>query len=409
MNLKVWLLAIIVANFVVMPAANAEISDGVVKIGVLSDMNGPYADQAGPGSVIAAKMAVKDYKKQTGSSLNIEVVSADHQNKSDVGAAIARKWYDVEGVDAITDLTTSSVALAVNQITKDKNKVGLFASAATSELTGKACTPNTVHWTWDTWMLAHSTGSAVVQQGGDTWFFITADYAFGHDLEQETTEVVQEMGGEVLGHVRMPIGMNDFSSFILQAQSSKAKIIGLANAGEDLLNTVKQANEFGVISGGQRLAGLLVLLNNVHALGLESAQGLLAASPFYWDLNDGTRGWAKRFAKLNSGTYPNMQHAGVYASVLHYLKAVDEVQDDNDGAKVVEKMKEMPTDDPLFGKGEIRIDGRKTHPVYLFQVKSPEESKYGWDYYKLVETIPADKAFRPLNQGGCDLVNEGKS
>ena len=384
-------------------SAHAQISGNVVKIGVMNDMSGLYADIGGPGSVIAAKMAVEDYLKATKSSLKVEVVSADHQNKPDVGSSIARKWYETDGVDMIADVPTSSVALAVNQVTKDMGKAFVNTGAASSDLTGKDCSPNTVHWLYDTWMLANGTGSAIVKTGGDTWFFLTADYAFGHALERDTEAVVLKNGGKVLGKVRHPLATQDFSSFLLQAQASKAKVIGLANAGGDTINSIKQAAEFGIVKGGQSLAGLLVFLTDVHGLGLQTAQGLIVTETFYWDLNDQTRAWSKRFAAANGGKYPSMDHAGVYAVVLHYLKAVEAAKTD-DGTKVVAKMKELPTDDPLFGKGTIRQDGRKIHPAYLFEVKKPSESKGPYDYYKLRATIPADQAFRPLAEGGCPLV-----
>ncbi len=383
--------------------ANAQISGNVVKIGVLNDMSGVYADIGGPGSVVAAKMAVEDYLKSSKSSLKVEVVSADHQNKPDVGSSIARKWYDSDGVDMIVDVPTSSVGLAINQVTKEKGKAYVNTGSATSDLTGKDCSPNTVHWLYDTWMLAHGTGSAVVKSSGDTWYFLTADYAFGHALERDTSEVVKASGGKILGSVKVPLNTQDFSSFLLQAQSSKAKIIGLANAGGDTINSIKQAAEFGIVKGGQKLAGLLVFLPDVHGLGLNTAQGLQITESWYWDLNDASRAFAKRFAAQHGGKYPSSDHAGVYAGVLHYLKAVDAAKTD-DGTKVVAKMKELPTDDPLFGKGSIRADGRKIHPVYLFEVKKPSESKGPYDYYKVLQTIPADKAFRPIDQGNCPLV-----
>ena len=383
--------------------ANAQISGNVVKIGVLNDMSGVYADIGGPGSVVAAKMAVEDYLKSSKSSLKVEVVSADHQNKPDVGSSIVRKWYDSDGVDMIVDVPTSSVGLAINQVTKEKGKAYVNTGSATSDLTGKDCSPNTVHWLYDTWMLAHGTGSAVVKSGGDTWYFLTADYAFGHALERDTSEVVKASGGKILGSVKVPLNTQDFSSFLLQAQSSKAKIIGLANAGGDTINSIKQAAEFGIVKGGQKLAGLLVFLPDVHGLGLNTAQGLQITESWYWDLNDASRAFAKRFAAQHGGKYPSSDHAGVYAGVLHYLKAVDAAKTD-DGTKVVAKMKELPTDDPLFGKGSIRADGRKIHPVYLFEVKKPSESKGPYDYYKVLQTIPADKAFRPIDQGNCPLV-----
>ena len=382
--------------------AGAQISDGVIKIGVMNDMSGLYADIAGPGSVVAAKMAVEDFGAAA-KGMKVEIVSADHQNKPDVGSTIARTWYDVDKVDAIADVPTSSVGLAVNQITREKGKVMLNSGTASSDLTGKACSPNTVHWTYDTWMLANGTGSAMVKSGGDTWFFLTADYAFGHALERDTEAVVLKNGGKVLGKVRHPFPGQDFSSFLLQAQASKAKVIGLANAGGDTINSIKQAAEFGITKGGQNLAGLLVFVTDVHGLGLNTAQGLVLTETFYWDLNDQTRAWTKRFVAANGGKYPSMVHAGVYASVLHYLKAVEAAKTD-DGTKVVAKMKELPTDDPLFGKGTIRADGRKIHPAYLFEVKKPSESKGPWDYYKVRATIPADQAFRPIDQGDCPLV-----
>ena len=384
-------------------AADAAISGGVVKIGVLTDMSGLAADTAGAGSVVAAKLAVEDFEKAHKPKFKIEIISADHQNKPDVGAAIARRWYETEGVDAIADVPVSSVALAVAKLSADKDKAFLNSGAGSADLTGKACEPTTVHWTYDTWMLAHGTGSAVVKRGGDTWFFLTADYAFGHSLESETAAVVKAAGGKVLGNVRAPLGTQDFSSFLLQAQASKAKIIGLANAAGDTINSIKQASEFGITKGNQKLAALLIALTDVHSLGLPTSQGLLLTNAFYWDLNDGTRAWAKRFAAGHGGSYPTQIQAGVYAAIVHYLKAV-QAADSDDGLTAVNKMKEMPTDDPLFGKGKVRIDGRTIHPAYLFEVKKPSESKGAWDYYKLLATIPADQAFRPLNEGGCKLV-----
>jgi len=356
-------------------AAQAQISDNVIKIGVLTDMSSLYTDLAGAGSVVAAKMAVED-------------------------SGIEKRGYKV---DVIVDVPNSGVALAVNQITKDKGKAFLVSGAATSDLTGKACTPNTIHWTYDTWMLANGTGGAIVKTGGDTWYFITADYAFGQALERDTAAVVTKNGGKVVGGVKVPLNNQDFSSFLLQAQASKAKIIGLANAGGDTTNSIKQAAEFGIVKGGQNLAGLLVFLTDVHALGLPTAQGLIFTETFYWDMNDQTRAFANRFAKLDKGIHPTMVHAGVYSAVLHYLKAVEALKSD-DGTKVIAKMKEMPTDDPLFGKGSVRADGRKIHPAYLVEVKKPAESKGEWDLYKIRATIPADQAFRPMADGGCPLA-----
>jgi branched-chain amino acid transport system substrate-binding protein len=393
-----------VALGLIAEAAHAQITGNVVKIGVVNDQSSVYADIQGPGAVAAVRLAVEDAGKAVG--VPVEVVVADHQNKPDVAVSIVRQWIDRDGVDVITDVGSSSVALAVNEVVREKNKVMFPASTATADLTGKACSPNTVHWTYDTWAMANSTGKAIVKTGGDTWFFVTADYAFGHSLEREVTNVVKAAGGKVLGSVRHPLNTADFSSFLLQAQASKAKIIGLSNAGGDMVNSIKQAAEFGIVRGGQKLAGLLVFISDVHALGLRPAQGLQFTESFYWDLNDQTRAWSKRFAEKHGGKMPGMAHAGNYASVLHYLKAVAALKSDADGRAVVAKMKELPTDDPAFGKGTIREDGRKIHPMYLFEAKSPDQSKGAWDYYKLVATIPAAEAFRPLEQGDCPLVKK---
>ncbi len=374
-----------------------------VKLGILTDMSSLYTDLAGAGSVLAARMAADDFGAAA-KGIKVDFVSADHQNKADVGSNIARQWIDVDKVDVIVDVPNSGVALAINEIAKDKNKVFLVSGAASSGLTGAACSPNTVHWTYDTWALANGTGSAIVKTGGDSWFFLTADYAFGHQLEADTAAVVNKLGGKVLGQVRHPLNANDFSSFLLQAQSSRAKIVGLANAGGDTVNTIKQAAEFGIVRRGQNLAGLLVFLTDVHALGLETAQGLIMTEAFYWDQNDASRAFAKRFSAANKGIHPTMVHAGVYASVTHYLKAVEAGKSAADGKAVVERMKAMPTDDPLFGKGTVRKDGRKIHDMYLFEVKKPSESKAPWDYYKLRATIPAAEAFRPLADGKCPIA-----
>ncbi len=386
------------------PAHAQGVSDGVIKIGVLNDQSSLYADLAGQGSVVAARMAVEDYGAAA-KGLKVEIVSADHQNKPDVGSGIARQWLDQDKVDVIVDVPNSGVALALNQIIKEKGKALLISGAATADLTGKACSPNTIHWTYDTWALANGTGNAIVKTGGDSWFFITADYAFGHALERDTENVVNKAGGKVLGKVRHPLNTQDFSSFLLQAQASKAKIIGLANAGGDTTNAIKQAAEFGIVKGGQNLAGLLVFITDVHALGLDKAQGLIMTETFYWDQNDRTRAFAKRFAERNRNIHPTMIHAGVYSAVTHYLKAVEALKAD-DGTRVIAKMKDTPTDDPLFGKGSIRPDGRKVHPAYLFEVKKPSESKGAWDYYKQRAVIPAEQAFRPVNEGDCPLVKK---
>jgi branched-chain amino acid transport system substrate-binding protein len=402
MTFKRKILAAAAALALAAGTAQAQISGNVVKIGILTDMSGLYADLGGQGSVTAAKMAIEDFgAKKKG--LNVEVVFGDHLNKPDVGSQIARKWYDSEGVDAIFDVPNSGVALAVNEVTREKKKAFIVSGAASSDLTGSKCSPYTVHWTYDTWMLANGTGKAIVKTGGDTWFFITADYAFGHALERDTSAVVTANGGKVLGDVKVPLNTQDFSSFLLQAQASKAKIIGLANAGGDTINSIKQAAEFGIVKGGQSPAGLLVFLSDVHGIGLDKAQGLILTETFYWDMNGETRAWSKRFAALNGGKYPTMVQAGVYSGVLHYLKAVEAIKSD-DGGKVVAEMKKLPTDDPLFGKGSVREDGRVIHNAYLFEVKKPSESKGPYDYYKLRATIPAAEAFRPLKDGGCALV-----
>jgi branched-chain amino acid transport system substrate-binding protein len=388
-------------------ATSALAQDKNVKIGVLNDMSSLYADIGGPNSVAAIKMAVEDSGLQA-KGWKIEVLSGDHQNKPDVGVNIARQWIDNEKVDVIADTPNSGVALAVSNLVKDKNAVLLNSGAATADLTGKACTPNTISFTYDTYMLANGTGKALTKAGGDSWFFLTADYAFGHALERDTSAVVTQNGGKVLGSVKHPLNTSDFSSFLLQAQSSKAKVVGLANAGGDTTNAIKQASEFGIVSGGQKLAALLLFVNDVHALGLKVAQGLTFTESFYWDLNDQTRAWSNRFIKVSpKGTMPSMTVAGNYAAVLHYLKALEALGGNpHDGAKVVAKMKEIPTDDPLFGKGPLRADGRRIIPAYLFEVKKPEESKYPWDYYKLIATIPPEDAAKPLEASDCPLVKK---
>ena len=384
-------------------AANAQQVN--VKIGVLSDMSSLYADIGGPGSVAAAKMAIADFTKDN-PNVKVEMIAGDHQNKPDIGSQIANQWYDVDKVDMIVDVPNSGVALAVSQVANQKNKVFIVSGAAASDLTGPKCNANTIHWSYDTWMLANGTGTAIVKTGGNTWFFLTADYAFGHALERDTMAAVEKAGGKVVGKVRHPLNTNDFSSFLLQAQSSKAKVIGLANAGGDTINSIKQAAEFGIVKGGQSLAGLLVFASDVAALGLPTAQGLVLTETWYWDMNDANRAWTKRWQQERQGKWPTMIHAGVYAGVLHYLKAAVALKGNvGDGKAVVAQMKSMPTDDPLFGKGTIRPDGRKIHPAYLLEVKKPEESKHPGDFYKVRATIPADEAFRPLKEGNCPLVS----
>ena len=385
--------------------ARARVSDDVVKIGVLDDMSGLYADIQGPGDVVAVKMAVEDF----GGTVNgkpIEVISADHQNKADVGSAIIRRWFDTEKVDAVLGLGNSAVALAGQAIAQEKNKVAITTSAASTALTGKACSPNGIHWVYDTYALATGTANAIMKQGNtDTWFFVTADYAFGHALEQDTTAVVKKNGGTVVGSVRAPINTSDFSSFLLQAQSSKAKVIGLANAGADAINSIKTASDFGLTAGGQKLAGLLVLITDIHSMGLSVAQGLMFTEAYYWDQNDETRAFAKRFAERHGGKPPTMLQAGIYSAAMHYLKAVKAAGTD-EALTVIAQMKKMPVNDFMTKNGTIREDGRMMRDMYLLQAKKPSESKSEWDLMKVVATIPADEAFRPLSESECPLVKK---
>jgi len=378
----------------------------VFRIGVLNDQSGLYADTAGIGSVIATQMAVDDFEPEK-HGFRVEVISADHQNKPDIGSSIARRWYDLEKVDAIVDVPTSSVALAIADISRDRNKAFLVASAGTSDLTAKACTPNTVHWTYDTWALANGTARAMIKRGGDSWYFLTADYAFGHALERDAAEVVKANGGKVLGRTLAPFQTSDFSSFILQAQGSGAKVVALANSGGDTINSVKQAAEFG-LPQKQSLVSLLTFISDIHSLGLKTAQGLMLTNAFYWDRTDGTRAFAKALGEKTSGRMPTMTQAGSYAATLHWMKAIAAMDKAkaHDGAAVVAKMKEIPTDDPLFGKGYIRPDGRTIHDMYLWQVKAPEESKGPYDYLKLVAVIPGDEAFRPMSPEACPMLKK---
>ena len=381
--------------------------DKVVKIGSLSDQSGLYSDVGGPGSTLAAQMAVED-SGLLAKGWKIDVISGDHQNKPDIGSNIARQWFDIDKVDVIVDVPNSGVALAVNNIIKEKNAVFLNSGAGTSDLTNAQCSPNTIHWTYDTFMLANGTGTALTKAGGNSWFFLTADYAFGAALERDTTAAVTANGGKVAGGVKHPLNTSDFSSFLLQAQASKAKVIGLANAGGDTSNAIKQASEFGIIQGGQKLAALLMFITDVHAIGLPVAQGLSFTETFYWDMNDQSRAFSKRFQeRIRNKQVPTMSQAGVYSSLIHYFKALEALGGNpHDGVKVVAKMKEMPTDDALFGKGSIQPNGRKIHPAYLFEVKKPAESKGPWDYYKTVATIPAEEAFTPLAKSTCALLKK---
>jgi branched-chain amino acid transport system substrate-binding protein len=377
-----------------------------LKIGCLTDMSGPYKDLAGPNAVAAVHQALDEYGV-SGKGMTVEVLSADHLNKPDVGSTVARQWFDRDGVDLIVEVANSGVALAVAGVAKEKNKVYINSGAATSDLTGALCNANTIHWVYDTYMLAKSTGGAMVKTGGDSWFFITADYAFGKALQRDTTEFVTGAGGKVLGSVAYPFpGTSDFSSYLIQAQGSGAKVLGIANAGADTINTIKQAKEFG-ITGKMRLAGLLLFLTDIHSLGLDTAQGIVLTDSFYWDMNDRARAFSNRFSPKIGGARPTMVHAGVYSSVLHYLKTASAMGVDKvklDGAATIAEMKKIPTDDDCFGPGSIRADGRKLHPAYLWEVKKPSESKGPWDYYKPLATTPADQAFRPLDKGACPLV-----
>ncbi len=385
--------------------AAAQVSDEVVRIGVLADMNGLYSDLSGAGSIAAAQLAVEDFGG-TVLGKRIEVVSADHQNRPDIGANIARRWIDREQVDVIVDVPVSSIAFAVQEITRERNRAFLISSSGASDLTGRACSPVSVHWTYDTYALAHAIGGALLKQGADRWFFITADYAFGHALERDAMAVVRAAGGRVLGSVRHPQDTSDFSSYLLQARASGAQVIALANAGGDTVNAIKQANEFGV-TRTQQIVGLLTYISDVHSLGLQHAQGLLLASAFYWDMDDETRAWARRFlARVNK--VPTMANAGVYGAVLHYLKAANVAKTDN-ATKVVQAMKDLPIND-FFTKGaSVREDGRVMRNIYLFQVKAPAESRYRFDYYKLLATVPAEQAFRPLAEGGCPMTGGAAS
>jgi len=382
-------------------ASAQEISDDMVKIGVLTDMSSLYADATGKGSLAAVQMAVEDYGGKVRGK-PIEVISADHQNKPDIGVAIARNWYDNEKVDAIFDVPTSSVALPVSALTREKNKVNINSGGGSSDLTGVACSPNTIHWTYDTYALSNVAGRAMVKRGENTWFFITADYAFGMALERDAANVVKDSGGTVLGDVRHPLNNPDFSSFLLQAQASKAKVVALANAGGDTQNALKQAAEFGITQGGQKMIALLLEITDTHSLGINATQGLIVTDGFYWDMNDETRAFSKRF-NVRVGHMPTMIQAGLYSATMHYLKAIEAIGTD-EAQKVTAQMRATPINDFFAKGGKIRIDGRMVHDMYLFEVKKPQESKGDWDLYKLIATVPGDEAFRPLDKGGCPLV-----
>jgi branched-chain amino acid transport system substrate-binding protein len=381
----------------------AAADDGPLRLGLILDMSSLYADITGVGSETAAKMAAEDFGGKV-LGRPIEIMVADHQNKADIAAEIARKWFDTEHVEALMDVAASATALAAINVAKDKNKVVILNGPGASAITNEACMPSSVHYTYDTYSMAHVVGAATVKSGGDSWFFITADYAFGYALEKDTSDVIRAAGGKVLGDVRVPLNTADFSSFLLQAQTSKAKVIGLANAGGDFINSVKQSAEFGIAKGGQNLAGLLVFINDVNSLGLEATQGMMLASAFYWDMNDETRAWAKRFFE-RVHKMPNMGQAGVYSATTHYLKAV-QAAGTTATEPVMKAMRDTPISDFFTKNGRIRADGRMVHDMYLFEVKKPAESKYPWDYYKLVATVPADQAFLPLSESRCPLVKK---
>ena len=395
------LLGSVAATWPFAAAAHAEISGGIVKLGVLTDETGVLSTPSGEGSIEATRMAVEDFGGKAAGK-PIEIIHADHQNKTDIGAAIARRWIDVDGVDAIIDVPNSAIVLAVQEIAKEKNRVLLVSTAATADLTGKACSPVGVHWTWDTHAVAASAAKAIVLQGGDSWFFLTADYAFGHAMQRDATRFIEASGGKVIGSVRHPLGTADFASFLLQAQSSRAKIVGIVNGGSDMTNSIKQAAEFGIARGGQRLAAISAVITDVHAVGLADAQGLLLAESFYWDRTEESRQWSKRFF-ARRGAMPTQMQAGVYSAVMHYLKAVDALGSDEAKA-VVAKMRDMPIHDFFADSGLLRADGRMVHDMYLVEVKKPEESHYPWDYYKILKTIPGEEAFRPMSEGGCPLL-----
>ena len=379
-----------------------------IRIGVLTDMAGPYAANTGVGSVIGAQLAIDDFTAAH-PGIKVELVQADLQLKPDIALAIAAGWYDNDNVDLVTDVPLSSAAFAIGDLAKNKDKAAIFTGAASADITGSKCGPNQLHWCYDTWSMPHGVVDATVKEGGDSWFFITADYAFGHSLQRDAAAFVTAAGGKVLGQALAPFpGTTDFSSFIVQAKASGAKVLGLANGGGDTVNCIKQAAEFGIMKGGQKVAGLIMLLQDVHGVGLHSAQGVLLTEPFYWNMNDDTRAFARRYVQRRPDTMPNSIHAGQYSAVTHYLKAVEAIGVEKakaSGRAVIDRMKAMPTEDPLFGRGFVRKDGRKVHAMHLFEVKTPEQSKGPWDYYNLKRTIPTEQAFRPMDKGGCPLVN----
>ncbi len=404
---RMMMLATALAGLAAPPAAAQQAPKrDAVRIGILSDLSGSFADVAGPGSVVAAQLAAEDFGGRT-AGLPVQILSGDHQNRPDTGSALARRWFDTEGVDAVVDLPNSAIALAVGEVARSANRVALVTAAVSSRLTGDACSPNLIHYSLDTWSMSNVPSRALVQSGGTTWFYVTADYAFGHDLEKQSMDAVTRAGGRVLGSVRHPLGTTDFSSVLLQAQASRASIVALSNSQADFINSMKQAAEFGLARRGQRVVGLAVYVSDIVSLGLEATQGATVVGNWYWDLNEGTRSFARRFGERMGGRMPTDLQANVYAAVTHFLRAADALGSSTDGRAVVAKMKALPTDDSIFGRGMIRADGRRVSPVYVFNVKSPAASRGRYDVYGLEREVPIEEAYRPVEQGGCPLLRGG--
>lgn len=404
---RMMLLATALAGLATLPAAAQQVSKrDAIRIGILSDLSGSFADVAGPGSVVAAQLAAEDFGGRA-AGLPVQILPGDHQNRPDTGSALARRWFDTEGVDAVVDLPNSAIALAVGEVARSANRVALVTAAVASRLTGDACSPNLIHYSLDTWSMSNVPSRALVQSGGTNWFYITADYAFGHDLEKQSMDAVTRAGGKVLGSVRHPLGTTDFSSVLLQAQASRASVVALANSQADFINSMKQAAEFGLARRGQRVVGLAVYVSDIVSLGLEATQGATVVGNWYWDLNDGTRSFARRFGERMGGRMPTDLQANVYAAVTHFLRAADALGSSSDGRAVAAKMKALPTEDPIFGRGVIRADGRRVSPVYVFNVKSPAASRGRYDVYSLEREVPVEEAYRPVEQGGCPLVRGG--
>lgn len=404
---RVMLLATALAGLAALPAATQQVPKrDAIRIGILSDLSGSFADVAGPGSVVAAQLAAEDFGGRT-AGLPVQILSGDHQNRADTGSALARRWFDTEGVDAVVDLPNSAIALAVGEVARGANRVALVTAAVASRLTGDACSPNLIHYSLDTWSMSNVPSRALVQSGGANWFYVTADYAFGHDLEKQSMDAVTRAGGKVLGSVRHPLGTTDFSSVLLQAQASRAGVVALSNSQADFINSMKQAAEFGLARRGQRVVGLAVYVPDIVSLGLEATQGATVVGNWYWDLNEGTRSFARRFGERMGGRMPTDLQANVYAAVTHFLRSADALGGSTDGRAVVAKMKALPTEDSIFGRGMIRADGRRVSPVYVFNVKSPAESRGRYDVYRLEREVPTEEAYRPMEQGGCPILRGG--